>query len=80
MAEQTLTTAMDLPAIAREGGKRPRKALDLRCQPGFGTVAICCLVMLYAPILVLAIFSFTAGDSVTRWGGFGVRWYVSSPP
>jgi spermidine/putrescine transport system permease protein len=78
MAEQTLTTGMDLPAVALERGKRPRKALDLRYKPGFGTVAICCLVMLYAPILVLAIFSFTAGDSVTRWGGFGTRWYVTA--
>ncbi len=78
MAEQTLTTGMDLPAAARSRGNRPRKALDLKYQPGFGTIAVCCLVMLYVPILVLVIFSFTAGDSVTRLDGFGIKWYLTA--
>jgi spermidine/putrescine transport system permease protein len=78
MAEQTLTTGMDLPAVALERGKRPRKSLDLKYQPGFGTVAICCLLLLYAPIIVLVIFSFNAGTQVTRWGGFGLNWYVTA--
>jgi spermidine/putrescine transport system permease protein len=77
MAEQAMTTRA---AVLPEAGetKGPKKALDLRYQPGFGTVAICCLAMLYAPILVLAIFSFNGGSSVTRWGGFGLNWYVSA--
>ncbi len=62
------------PAVGATG-RRPRKALDLQYQPGFGTIAICCLLLLYAPIVVLVIFSFNAGPSVTRWGGFGLNWY-----
>jgi spermidine/putrescine transport system permease protein len=58
------------------GDKKRRKTLDLRYQPGFGAVAVCCVLLLYAPILILAIFSFSAGQSVTRWGGFGLQWYA----
>ena len=68
-------------AITESAGaaaKKPRKFLDLKYQPGFGTIAICCMLLLYAPILVLTIFSFNGGESVTRWGGFGLNWYVTA--
>ena len=74
MADATLT---DVPISTASKG-RPRKALDLRYQPGFGTIAVCCLVLLYAPILVLTIFSFSSGPSITRWSGFGLNWYVAA--
>ena len=77
MAEQTMTARAGVLPKAGET-KGPKKALDLRYQPGFGTIAICCMALLYAPILVLAIFSFNGGNSVTRWGGFGLNWYVSA--
>src|SRR4029077_13837120 len=77
MAEGSLTTA-GVPAPAAVRRVRPRHALDLRYQPGFGTIAICCLLLLYAPILVLTIFSFNGGPDVTRWAGFGLNWYVSA--
>src|ERR1019366_3482596 len=77
MAEQAITARGGVPA-ATARRQRPNKALDLRYQPGFGTIAICCFVLLYAPILVLVIFSFNGGPSVTRWGGFGLNWYVSA--
>ncbi len=76
MAEQAITAPGVSAATARM--PRPNKALDLRYQPGFGTIAVCCLVLLYAPILVLVIFSFNGGPSVTRWGGFGLNWYVTA--
>jgi spermidine/putrescine transport system permease protein len=72
MADATLT---DVAIAATADKGRPRKALDLRYQPGFGTIAVCCLILLYAPILVLTVFSFSAGQSITRWGGFGLNWY-----
>src|SRR5262245_39262738 len=76
MASPTLTGNADLavPAAATKG-KKPRKALDLKYQPGFGTIAFLCVAMLYAPIAVLTVFSFNAGNLVTRWGGFGFHWY-----
>ncbi len=76
MAEASLTVQASTPAAAKD--QRPRKALDLRYQPGFGTIAIGCLLLLYLPILVLTVFSFNGGPYVTRWGGFGLNWYVSA--
>ncbi|HZT19997.1 MAG TPA: ABC transporter permease [Dongiaceae bacterium] len=77
MAEGSLTATAAAPGVAA-GSRRPRRALDLRYQPGFGTVAICCVLLLYAPILVLTVFSFNGGSSVTRWGGFGLGWYAKA--
>ncbi|NCX49711.1 MAG: putrescine ABC transporter permease PotI, partial [Gammaproteobacteria bacterium] len=31
---------------------------------------------LYAPILILVIYSFNESKLVTVWGGFSTRWYV----
>src|SRR5438552_2453531 len=73
MVERSLTADGALPVAVRRD--QPRKTLDLRYQPGFGTVAVICLMLLYAPILVMTIFSFNGGLYVTRWGGFGLNWY-----
>jgi spermidine/putrescine transport system permease protein len=75
MADTTLARPAD---AATALGKKPRRFLDLKYQPGFGTIAVCCLVLLYAPILVLVAFSFNAGPSVTRWSSFGLNWYGSA--
>jgi spermidine/putrescine transport system permease protein len=32
-------------------------------------------VFLYAPIVILVVFSFNTSRFVTAWGGFGFRWY-----
>ncbi len=34
-----------------------------------------CLLVLYAPLAVVAIYSFNASTSITAWGGFSLRWY-----
>lgn len=36
---------------------------DVRALPGFGTVAIVTLVMLYLPIITLVVFSFNESQS-----------------
>lgn len=43
--------------------------------PGFGAVAALCFFLLYAPILVLVVFSFNDGVSMRDWQGFSFRWY-----
>ena len=78
MASPTLTGSADIAPVAVAAGKNPRKALDLKYQPGFATVALFCMALLYAPILVLVVFSFNGGVSVTRWGGFGFNWYSTA--
>ncbi|MEB8385809.1 ABC transporter permease [Rhodobacteraceae bacterium KMM 6894] len=51
---------------------------DLRKQPGFDALAWTCLVFLYAPIVVLVIFSFNDNRSVVLWTEFSFRWYIAA--
>ncbi len=74
MTEATLTRS----GPAGDGfAPAARRALDLKRQPGFGTIALGCLAVLYAPIAILVIFSFNASRSVTRWSEFSLTWYAS---
>ena len=58
--------------------RRTPRRLNLRYQPGFGTLAFLCLFMLYAPIVVLIVFSFNENRSVAVWTEFSTDWYVSA--
>lgn len=58
--------------------RRVPRRLDLRYQPGFGTLAFLCLLMLYAPIVVLIAFSFNENRSVAVWTEFSTDWYVAA--
>ena len=58
--------------------RRASRRLNLKYQPGFGTLAILCLIMLYAPIVVLIAFSFNDNRSVAVWTHFSTAWYVSA--
>lgn len=73
MAESVLpaTGSADPPALTG----RLRRSFDLKRQPGFGSIAILALVLLYAPIVILVIFSFNANRSVVRWTEFSLDWY-----
>ncbi|TVQ53673.1 MAG: ABC transporter permease [Rhodobacteraceae bacterium] len=51
---------------------------SVRTMPGFGMVAITTFVLLYAPILILVLFSFNAGTSISEWQGFSWRWYEAA--
>lgn len=48
----------------------------VRHYPGFGAVTAACLLLLYAPLVVLAVYSFNGSTSITQWGGFSWRWYA----
>lgn len=39
--------------------------------------SVCIFLFLYAPIVVLIVFSFNASKSRGHWGGFSLRWYQS---
>ncbi len=52
-----------------------KPVLDIKSQPGFKTIAILCLAILYIPILILVIFAFNAGDLVMSWEGFSFKWF-----
>ncbi|RMF37184.1 MAG: ABC transporter permease [Alphaproteobacteria bacterium] len=48
---------------------------DIRTYRGFGTVTYLCLFILYAPLIVVAVYSFNASRSITIWEGVSLAWY-----
>jgi len=44
--------------------------LDVRSYTGFKAVTLLCLIILYAPLLVVTIYSFNASNSIASWDGF----------
>ncbi|RAZ91875.1 spermidine/putrescine ABC transporter permease PotC [Mesorhizobium hawassense] len=51
------------------------RMMDIKDQPGFRTVAVICLLVLYIPVLILMIFSLNSGSLVTHWEGVTLGWY-----
>lgn len=43
--------------------------------PGFATIAMVVFAALYAPILLMTLYSFNAGEGVAVWQGFSLDWY-----
>jgi len=52
------------------------RSFSVTALPGFAAVAILTFIMLYLPIITLVIFSFNAGESVSQWEGFSLKWYA----
>ncbi|MFT5503777.1 MAG: spermidine/putrescine transport system permease protein [Gammaproteobacteria bacterium] len=52
--------------------------IDLKYQPGFSQITWFCIAVLYAPIVVLVLFSFNENRSVTVWTQFSFDWYVKA--
>jgi len=53
-----------------------QKRIDLRHFPGFFPLTALCLVLLYAPLIIVMVYSFNESTSVTRWeGGVSLKWY-----
>lgn len=53
-----------------------RRRFNVRRYAGFGPLAALCLIVLYAPLLVVMVYSFNDSRSISNWGGFSLRWYV----
>jgi len=53
-----------------------RMGADRFAFPGFRGMTFLCLFILYAPLLVVTIYSFNDSRSITTWEGFSLRWYV----
>lgn len=52
------------------------KKYDIKSYAGFHTITVICLLILYAPLLIVTIYSFNSSQSVTVWEGFSTYWYV----
>jgi spermidine/putrescine transport system permease protein len=48
----------------------------VRHYPGFRAITLGCLFILYAPLIVITIYSFNGSTSITTWGGFSLHWYA----
>ncbi|AKS46126.1 spermidine/putrescine transport system permease protein [Octadecabacter temperatus] len=49
---------------------------DVKTYAGFRFITILCLFILYAPLVVVTVYSFNASESITTWGGLSLRWYA----
>jgi len=49
---------------------------SIKRYPGFFALTVFCLFLLYTPLLVVMLYSFNDSPSITRWGGFSLRWYT----
>lgn len=52
------------------------KQSDIKSYSGFSLITIICLVILYAPLIVVAVYSFNASKSIITWEGGSLQWYV----
>tara|TARA_B110000003_G_C16551090_1_gene496617 strand:- start:261 stop:1070 length:810 start_codon:yes stop_codon:yes gene_type:complete len=48
---------------------------DIKSFPGFFSITVFCLVILYAPLLVVMVYSLNDSNSITNWEGISFRWY-----
>ena len=48
---------------------------SVRHYPGFMAITLACLFILYAPLVVVMVYSFNGSPSLTNWGGFSLKWY-----
>ncbi len=51
------------------------RKVDLKRFPGFQSMTYLCLILLYAPLLIVMVYSFNDSRSITSWGGISLRWY-----
>ncbi|WP_371171065.1 ABC transporter permease [Aliiroseovarius sp. 2305UL8-7] len=49
---------------------------DVKTYRGFKFMTLLCLVILYAPLVVVTVYSFNASKSITVWEGLSLRWYA----
>ena len=54
------------------------KGFAIRKMPGFTVVAAACFAFLYLPILTMSVYAFNAGESLSIWKGFSLRWFVQA--
>lgn len=49
---------------------------DVKTYRGFFAITLLCIVILYAPLAVVTVYSFNASPSITVWEGLSLRWYA----
>ena len=59
--------------------RRSRARSQAPPAPWLAFVTGCYLVWSLLPLLLVVAYSFNAGDTVTHWQGFSLRWWVGDP-
>lgn len=54
------------------------KLRDVKRYPGLGALSLAFFIYLYAPLLVVVIFSFNANRITGVWSHFSLKWYGSA--
>lgn len=52
------------------------RGFDIRSYGGFFAMTLICLFILYAPLIVVMVYSFNDSRSITNWEGVSLRWYT----
>lgn len=61
---------------APKGFRKPKAAFSVGRIPGFAAATLAFFLFLYAPILLLVVFSFNGSNSATIWSHFSLDWYA----
>ena len=60
---------------AKASGGKP---FGVKHMPGFILISIFVFVLLYAPVILLVVFSFNEGESLAVWEGTSLKWYYAA--
>ncbi len=52
-----------------------QRPFSVKRIPGFASIAIFTFFALYAPVIILVVYSFNQGTSLAIWEGFSLVWY-----
>ncbi|MGY9010222.1 MAG: ABC transporter permease [Rhodobacterales bacterium] len=55
-----------------------KRAFSVKRIPGFQSIALITFLLLYAPIIILIIYSFNYGTTLSIWEGFSLKWYKAA--
>ncbi|MCS6872192.1 MAG: ABC transporter permease [Anaerolineae bacterium] len=75
MTTETRRITVASPLIVPRLAEAVRKQTQSAARLGLPLISIAVFTFLYAPIIVLVIFSFNSGTRLGTWEGFSLRWY-----
>ena len=54
------------------------KRIAIKHFPAFKSITLLCLFVLYAPMVVISVYSFNSIRSITNWESFTFDWYIKA--
>ncbi len=75
MTTETTRITVASPLIAPRLAESMRRQAQSVTRLGLPLISTAVFAFLYAPIIVLVIFSFNSGTRLGTWEGFSLRWY-----